>query len=381
MFELLTTHPSGARAGRLTTAHSQLATPFFMPIATMGAVRTLAPHDLFDIQEAVDPQAGKILLSNTYHLYIKPGEEVLKELGGLHSFMNWPGAVLTDSGGFQIFSLAHLTKLTDDGVQFRSHRDGSSHTLTPERSMEIQAAIGSDIWMAFDYFPGYPATDAEVEHSVGLTTAWAKRCRDWHRRYSQQNPEKQHQLFGIVQGGTSPAYRKQSAEALIAQDYSGYAVGGLAVGEPAQVLYEVLDATTPLLPEEKPRYLMGVGPPEQVLEAVKRGIDMFDCVIPTRNARHGSIFIHDPASPDRYVATDLSGVNYAKLNIRGSLLRTDAGPLDPHCACSTCAAGYSRAYIRHLFTVSEPLAARLCTIHNVQMYMQLMKEIRDTISA
>jgi len=352
-----------------------------MPIATMGAVRTMAPHELEDIQTSVDPEAGQILLSNTYHLYLKPGEKILQELEGIHGLMNWPHSVLTDSGGFQVFSLSNMATISDDGVDFRSHRDGSLHHMTPERSMEIQSAIGSDIWMAFDQFPGYPATVEQVEASVIRTSAWASRCQNWFKQYMKSRPAGSHQLFGIVQGSTYSDHRRASVEQLLALNFDGYAVGGLAVGEPADVLYEVLEMTTPLLPGDKPRYLMGVGPPEQILEAIKRGIDMFDCVIPTRNARHGNVFIHSTEHSDKLVEADLSEARYSKLNIRAEQFSSDSLPLDPDCHCQTCLAPYSRAYIRHLFTVNEPLAARLCTVHNVHFYMQFMKEIRDIISA
>lgn len=370
-FALHGKHATGARRGALTTPAGEIQTPFFMPIATKGAVKTLAAEDVWALQQGVDSATTPIVLSNTYHLYLKPGLDVLRETGGLHPLMNWNGAVLTDSGGFQIFSLEGLRTLTDDGVEFQSHLDGSKHMITPEKSMEIQSVIGSNIWMAFDYFPGYPAERSDAEHSVQLTTEWARRCKQWSDAHDGGQ-----QLFGIVQGSTFGDLRAQSARELQDIGFDGYAIGGLAVGEPAEVMYEVLEMTTPHLPEDVPRYLMGVGTPEQILEAVKRGVDMFDCVIPTRNARHGSLFVH---TAERIVAEDLSAVAYEKVNARGAAWASDTSVIDPHCECSVCAAGHSRAYLRHLFAVGEPLAARMATIHNVTFYMQLMKELRDAI--
>lgn len=360
----------------LQTAHGRLRTPFFMPIATKGAVKTLSAPELAALQCAVDPDTDPIVLSNTYHLYLRPGLDTLRTMNGLHAFMQWPYSILTDSGGFQIFSLARLRTLTPDGVEFQSHIDGSRHFITPERSMEMQSVIGADIRMAFDYFPGYPATHAESERSVRLTTAWFERCTLAHDALSRdQDPDQRAALFAIVQGATFDDLRAHSAAELTAMNADGYAVGGLAVGEPPEEMLRVLDVTAPLLPAAKPRYLMGVGLPEQILEAVKCGIDMFDCVIPTRNARHGTLFAH---TQEQIVAPDLSCVTYTKLNIRSELYITDTAPIDPYCACFTCVTGFSTAYIRHLFSVDEPLAARLATIHNLTFYFQLMKEIRSS---
>lgn len=377
MFQLQNTHSTGARSGILQTAHGTLQTPFFMPIATKGAVKTLSAPELEQLQRGIDSTTDPIVLSNTYHLYLKPGLEILEKMNGLHPFMNWKHSILTDSGGFQIFSLSKLRTLKEDGVEFQSHIDGSRHFLTPERSMEIQSVIGSDIWMAFDYFPGYPATQEDTEHSVRLTTTWFQRCQEWHKNYTQRTG-KQHALFAIVQGSTYDALRTQSAEELVALNADGYAIGGLAVGEPPEEMYRVLDVTTPLLPKDKPRYLMGVGTPDQILEAVKRGVDMFDCVMPTRNARHGTLFIHEEP---QLVDAALTQVAFTKLNIKAEKHSSDATPLDPHCSCFTCSQGFSRAYVRHLFNVDEPLAARLATIHNISFYLTLMKEIRDQIQA
>ncbi|HLD21904.1 MAG TPA: tRNA guanosine(34) transglycosylase Tgt [Patescibacteria group bacterium] len=377
-FHVRAVHSSGARLGVLQTKHGSLHTPFFMPIATRGAVKTLSNIELNDIQNHVDSTTDPIVLSNTYHLYLKPGLDVLRVSGGLHQFMNWKGTILTDSGGFQIFSLAHLRKLSSDGVEFQSHIDGSTHVITPEKSMEIQSVIGSDIWMAFDYFPGYPATREESEHSVALTTAWAKRCKQWFDEYLSQKEVGTHQLFSIVQGATFEDLRKQSAQELIALDCNGYAIGGLAVGEPVEKMYNAIETVVPVLPPDKPRYLMGVGLPEQILEAVKRGVDMFDCVIPTRNARHGSLFIHEENS-SHLIDASLSSVHYTRINMKAERYSKDTLPIDAHCTCVACVSGFSRAYLRHLFSINEPLAARLATIHNSTFYLTLMHEIRQHI--
>ncbi|MBI2411297.1 MAG: tRNA guanosine(34) transglycosylase Tgt [Candidatus Kerfeldbacteria bacterium] len=381
MFRLIRTHSSGARYGELQTVHGTLRTPFFMPIATKGAVKTLSAPELFSLERDIDNETTPIVLSNTYHLYLKPGLALLRQAGGVAPFMHWPagGAMLTDSGGFQIFSLSHLRTITEEGVNFRSHIDGSMHHISPEFSMEIQSVIGADIWMAFDYFPGYPAAPEDVEHSVQLTTRWAKRCRAWVDSYREGQGATTQKLFGIVQGSTIAKLREQSAKELVALDFDGYAIGGLAVGEPAEEMYRVLESTVPHIPSDRPRYLMGVGFPEQILEAVKRGVDMFDCVLPTRNARHGSLFVHR-IGHESIVANDLSEVQYERINIKSDKYSKDFNPIDRACLCSTCTSGFSRAYIRHLFSVNEPLAARLATIHNLTFYLQLMKEIRDTIT-
>lgn len=368
-----------ARAGTLVTPHGTIRTPFFMPIATQGVVKTLSLPELFSLEQTLDPDTTPIVLSNTYHLYLRPGEEKLKFFGGIHGFGKWKGIVLTDSGGFQIFSLKNLRTLSDEGAEFRSHLDGSSHLLTPERSMEIQSAIASDIWMAFDYFPGFPATEAEVKRSVELTTAWAARCSAWHAEYwKEKSVEDRSLLFGIVQGGVFPDMRKQSAEELGALNCSGYAVGGLAVGEPQEVMYEVLEHTTPHLPIDKPRYLMGVGTPDQILEAVKRGVDMFDCVMPTRNARHGTLFVR---TGKNMINGNLESVAYEKMNMRAERFAHDTEVLDPWCSCFTCTSGFSRGYLRHLFVIQDPTAARLATLHNITFYLTLMKEMRDFLAS
>ncbi len=375
MFTLHHTHRTGVRRGTLMTPHGAVQTPLFMPIATKGAVKTLSGPELAQLEQAIDDQTTPIMLTNTYHLYLKPGIERLQQCGGIHAFMNWNGVVLTDSGGFQIFSLASLRTLTENGVTFQSHIDGSAHLFTPERSMEIQSVIGADIWMTFDWFPGYPAAYEEAQQSVQRTTAWAKRCKERDSAYRATPGARPHLLFGIVQGSTYPELRAQSSQELVALGFDGYAIGGLAVGEPEEEMYRVLDHTVPLLPQQAPHYLMGVGTPEQLLEATKRGIDFFDCVIPTRNARHGAVYIHQ-ANSARIVAEGLSHVSYQKLNITADSCSRSLAVLDPHCQCFTCRSGFSRAYIRHLFMMNEPLAARLATIHNVTFYLQLMHEIR-----
>jgi len=380
MFTLRHTHASGVRRGVLETAHGKLQTPFFMPIATKGAVKTLSAPELLAIEQEVDPTQGPIVLSNTYHLYLRPGLDRLRQFGGLHTFMNWNGSLLTDSGGFQIFSLAHLRKISDDGVTFQSHIDGSPHDFTPERSMEIQSIIGSDIWMAFDWFPGYPSAEDEAKKSVARTTAWAARCKEWHNTYVSTTGARPHLLFGIVQGSTYPHLRVQSSQELQQIGFDGYAIGGLAVGEPEEEMYRILDSAVPTLPQDKPRYLMGVGTPDQILEATKRGVDMFDCVMPTRNARHGTLWVHTDGSSS-IVAADLSKLTYTKINIRAEVHSRSNQPLDLQCSCFTCTQGFSRAYIRHLFMINEPLAARLATIHNIAFYLTVMKEIRQNAEA
>lgn len=378
MFEQKGRHSgSRARSGLLHTPHGAIRTPFFMPVATQGVLKTISLPELYAYEQAIDSSTTPIVLSNTYHLYLRPGEEKLKQFGGLHNFAQWPGIILTDSGGFQIFSLQQLRKLTDDGVKFQSHIDGSSHWLTPERSMEIQSAIGSDIWMAFDYFPGFPAEEHEVKKSVALTTRWAQRCVDWHKAYWAEREASPSLLFGIVQGGTFSHLREQSARELTELDCGGYAIGGLAVGEPEEMMYEAIEHVEPLLPENKPRYLMGVGTPDQILQAVRRGVDMFDCVMPTRNARHGTLYIR---TSDRIVHGDLSALSYEKIQMRADKWSRSEEPLDSHCACFTCTSGFSRAYLRHLYSVGDPTAARLGTIHNVYFYLSMMREIRDVLA-
>lgn len=358
-FTLLATHQSGARRGRLELGHGSVDTPVFMPIATQGSIKALT----FDQVRVLQPQ---VILGNTYHLLLRPGLEVITAAGGLHHFLGWSGNILTDSGGFQIFSLAKLVERDDDGVTFRSHLDGSLVRMTPERSMEVQTILNPDIAMSFDWFPGYPAAEAEVAESVKHTTAWAKRSKEAFRG--------QGLLFGIVQGGMFPALRVESAKQLVGVDFPGYAVGGLAVGESFAEREHMLQTTTPLLPSDKPRYAMGVGLPEDLLSAVRAGIDLFDCVIPTREARHGKIYLGGK------VNADLTNVDYHTINISSYAYRLDQSPLEPGCTCATCANGTTRAYLRHLFSVEEPAAMTLASIHNLHFYLNLMRRMREVIS-
>lgn len=339
---------SRARLGVIRTAHNEFQTPVFMPVGTQATVKTLAPEDLRAL-------GAHIILSNTYHLYLRPGHEVVAAAGGLHRFMAWDGSVLTDSGGFQVFSLAGLRKVTAEGVEFQSHIDGSRHFLTPERVMEIEMALGADIAMAFDECPPYPAERRQVEAATRRTTAWAARCKAAHRRPDQA-------LFGIVQGGTHHDLRRQSAHDLAALDFPGYGIGGLSVGEPKEMMYEVLDELIPNMPADKPRYLMGVGSPDCLVEGVWRGIDMFDCVLPTRIARHGTAI-----------------TRRGNLNIRNARFARDYGPLDPGCDCAVCQQ-YSRAYLRHLIIAGETLGLRLLTYHNLHALLRLMADMRAAIA-
>ncbi|MCL6454435.1 MAG: tRNA guanosine(34) transglycosylase Tgt [Alicyclobacillus sp.] len=339
-----------ARRGRLFTPHGTIETPVFMPVGTQATVKTMAPWELTEL-------GAGIILANTYHLHLRPGEDLIRRAGGLHGFMQWPGAILTDSGGFQVFSLADLRKISDDGVRFRSHLDGSTHVFTPESVMAIENALGADIIMAFDECPPYPATRDYVETSLRRTLAWARRCKDAHARPDVQG------LFGIVQGGEHLDLRRQAAEALVEMDLPGYAVGGLSVGEPKPLMYEVLAATTEWLPAGKPRYLMGVGAPEDLLEGVRCGVDMFDCVLPTRIARNGTVF----------TAT-------GKKVIRNAQFAEDFLPLDEQCTCRVCQT-FSRAYIRHLIKADEVLGIRLTTYHNIHFMLELMRQIRAALDA
>lgn len=339
---------SKARLGLLHTPHGVIETPTFMPVGTRATVKAMTPDEVKDL-------GAQIILGNTYHLYLKPGHELVKEAGGLHKFMNWKGPILTDSGGFQVFSLGDLRKITEEGVVFRSHIDGSKHFISPEKSIEIQNALGSDIMMCFDECTPYPATYEYAKHSMERTTRWAQRCKDYHQDLDKQG------LFGIVQGGMYKDLREISAKDLVAMDFPGYAVGGLSVGEPKDIMVDVLNHTTPLLPKDKPRYLMGVGSPDYLFEAVLSGIDMADCVLPTRIARNGTVM----TSQGRVV---IRNAKYAK----------DFSKLDPECDCYACT-NYSRAYIRHLFNVDEILGARLATIHNLYFLIKLMENIRNAI--
>lgn len=337
-----------ARLGILHTPHGDVETPIFMPVGTKATVKTMTPEEVKDL-------GAQIILSNTYHLYLRPGHDLIKEAGGLHKFMNWDGPILTDSGGFQVFSLGDMRTITEEGVEFRSFIDGSKHFISPEKSIEIQNALGSDIMMAFDECPPYPADYEYVKKSLERTTRWAKRSKD-----ANKNPDTQ-SVFGIVQGGVYRDLREQSAKEIMELDFPGYAVGGLSVGEPAELMYEVLDYTVPLLPKDKPRYNMGVGSPDYLFESVIRGIDMADCVLPTRIARNGTCF-----------------TSSGKVTIKNAKYQRDFTPLDHECDCYVCK-NYTRAYIRHLFKANEILGARLATIHNLHFLINLMDNIREAI--
>jgi len=336
-----------ARLGIIGTPHGDVRTPAFMPVGTQGTVKGLTPEQIRGL-------GADIILGNTYHLYLRPGHRLIADLGGLHRFMNWPGPILTDSGGFQIYSLGALRRIADEGATFQSHIDGSKHFLSPEAAVEIQEALGSDIMMCLDECIAYPATREEVERALARTARWADRCKLSRKNRAQA-------LFGIVQGGVYPDLRRRGAEELAAIGFDGYAIGGLSVGEPKGLMLENLAATAPLLPEERPRYLMGVGTPEDLVDGVFHGIDMFDCVMPTRSARNGLLF-----------------TNGKKVVIKNARYREDASPLDSECDCYTCQ-NYSRAYLRHLFVAGEILAMVLNTIHNLRYYLHLMERIREAI--
>lgn len=344
-----------ARAGLLTLPASDLhaepitvQTPTFMPVGTLGTVKGMTTSELKSI-------GSQVVLGNTYHLYLRPGHQRIERLGGLHAFMNWKGPILTDSGGFQVFSLAGLNKITDDGVTFQSHLDGSKHSFTPELSMEIQAALGSDFVMAFDECAPHSATPEQVERALVRTRKWAER--------GLAAPLKPHQFrFGIVQGGLHEELRRRSAKDITSLPFDAFAIGGLSIGEPPEVMQRMARFTAPLLPADRPKYLMGVGRPQDLVEGVRAGIDLFDCVMPTRNARNGQLF-----------------TSVGRINIKNARYADDPGPLDPHCDCETCR-NYSRAYLRHLFICGEILGARLNTLHNLAFYLGLMRQMRTAIA-
>lgn len=347
-FEVLKKHShSSARLGILETPRGKIDTPCFMPVGTQATVKALTRENLESI-------GAQIILGNTYHLYLRPGHNLIQSLGGLHKFMNWTHPILTDSGGYQVFSMNKLTKVTEEGVKFKSHIDGSSHFISPEKAVEIQEALGADIIMAFDEPTPYPADLATTQKSLSLTTRWAKRCKDALQSKNQS-------LFGIIQGGMHPNLRKESSEQIIELDFPGYAIGGLSVGEEKHLMNDMTELTSSLLPELKPRYLMGVGTPEDLLTCSSMGVDMFDCVMPTRNARNGYLFITG-----------------GKINIRNSQYHNDPKPIDSNCSCYTCK-NYSRAYLRHLIMAGEILAMHLLTLHNSYFYQNWMKNIRIAI--
>ena len=347
-FEVIKQHShSSARLGRLVTPRGEIQTPAFMPVGTQATVKALSPEEL-------EQCGAEIILGNTYHLYLRPGHDIVESLGGLHRFMNWDKPILTDSGGFQVFSLNSLAKVTEEGVTFKSHIDGSTHFFSPERAIEVQEALGADIAMTLDEPTPYPSDPSKTETSLKLSTHWAARCKAAHRMESQA-------LFGIVQGGMYKNLRKQSTEEIAALDFPGYAIGGLSVGEEIELMYDIAAYTAELLPKDKPRYLMGVGKPEDLTQCSAMGIDMFDCVMPSRNARNGSLF-----------------TSHGKVNIRNLQYKADSSPLDPDCNCYTCK-NYSRAYLRHLFVADEIFAMRLNTLHNVAFYQNWMKRVRQAI--
>ncbi|HKE07638.1 MAG TPA: tRNA guanosine(34) transglycosylase Tgt [Candidatus Acidoferrum sp.] len=354
-FEVLEKDATGARRGRLTTPHGTIETPVFMPVGTAATVKGLT-------QEALETLGAKIILANTYHLYLRPGHELIRKLGGLHKFMSWNGAILTDSGGYQVFSLAELRKITDEGVRFRSHLDGSEHLLRPEKAAEIQLALGSDVAMVLDECIETPAPRNIAESALKRTTEWARLARTYFLEQAQRNGEIGQWQFAIVQGATFPDLRRESARQLLEIEFPGYAVGGLAVGEPHEITCEMTEVVTELLPREKPRYLMGVGRPEQIADYVARGIDMMDCVLPTRAARHACLYTSE-----------------GRVLIKNARYIEDQRPIDSQCDCAVCRR-YTRAYLRHLFAAGEITAAILATHHNIHFYLDIMRQIREAIS-
>ncbi len=362
-FELIKEDPnSKARLGRFHTPHGSIDTPVFMPVGTQATVKAVTPDNLEKIQ-------AQIILANTYHLFIRPGHNLIREAGGLHKFMNWNKPILTDSGGFQVFSLGAMRKIKEEGVSFRSHIDGSKHMISPEKSMEIQHALGADIMMAFDECTPYPADRDYVKNSLERTSRWLERCKKYHDAYAAElggespvlGEGLNRSLFGIMQGGMYADLRKQSAEQIVEMNLPGYAIGGLSVGEPKELMYEVLDGCVDYLPKNKPRYLMGVGSPDCLFEGVERGIDMFDCVLPTRIARHG-----------------MAMTSQGRVNIKNAQFERDFSPLDSECDCYTCR-NYSKAYLRHLFKCDEILSSMLMTNHNLHFLVSTMTNIRKAL--
>jgi queuine tRNA-ribosyltransferase len=359
-FNLLSSTPAGGRRARLDLPHQAVETPVFMPVGTQGTVKAVP-------QDALESLGAEIILGNTYHLYLRPGHEPIRRMGGLHRFISWPHALLTDSGGFQVFSLSQLRKVTDDGVQFRSHVDGSLHSFTPEHSIDVQIALGADIIMAFDECTEYPASRQRAEESLHLTMSWAVRSLTHFRAHSHNVPWFDPKVcrtqccFGIVQGGMYTDLRRQCAERLVEMDFDGYAIGGLSVGEPRELTLEMISEVLPLLPKNKPRYVMGVGYPDEIEQYARMGVDMMDCVLPTRAARHALLFTSE-----------------GRLNIKNKQYSEDQNPPDPACDCPTCTR-YSRAYLRHLVQTGEPLGATLNSIHNLSFYLGIMQRVRDSL--
>jgi queuine tRNA-ribosyltransferase len=359
-FNVLATTAAGGRRGQIDLPHRTVETPVFMPVGTAGTVKAVA-------QDVLESLGAEIILGNTYHLYLRPGHEAIRRMGGLHRFISWPRAMLTDSGGFQVFSLSQLRKVTDEGVRFRSHLDGSSHFFTPEHSMDVQIALGADICMAFDECTEYPADRTRAEESLRLTMAWAKRSLEHFRAHQHEVPWREEfggrsqSLFGIVQGGMYRDLRRESVERLVEMDFDGYAIGGLSVGEPRELTLEMIAEVLPLLPADKPRYVMGVGYPDEIELYARMGVDMMDCVLPTRAARHGLLFTSE-----------------GRLNIKGKRYAEDQGPPDPACDCMVCRR-YSRAYLRHLIQAGEALSGTLNSIHNLAYYLGIMERVRKSL--
>ena len=337
-----------ARAGVLQTTHGEVQTPIFMPVGTLGTVKSMTPEDL------TDEIGAQIILGNTYHLYLRPGTEIVEMHGGLHGMMNWDKPILTDSGGYQVFSLKELRKIREEGVEFRDHIAGSKHLFTPERVVQIQESLGSDIMMAFDECPPHDAPDRYMRESLARTTRWEKRCLDARTRSDCA-------MFGILQGGISETWRRRHAADILELDFEGFAIGGLSVGEESSAMYEMAELSCELIPDSSPKYMMGVGKPTDLVECIARGVDMFDCVIPTRNARNGQVF-----------------TSRGQLTIRNAKYAKDMRPLDENCNCYTCQ-NFTRAYIRHLYKAGEMLSARLCTIHNLHYYLNLVRSAREAI--
>lgn len=344
-----------ARATTIETAHSTIQTPVFMPVGTVGSVKSL---DMYDMDEVL---GTNIILANTYHMYLRPGDENVAKMGGLHKFTTYPNSFLTDSGGFQAFSLSDISKPKEDGIEFKSHIDGSKHFFTPKKVIDIQTNLGSDIMMILDDLVALPATQERIKVSIERTTRWAEESIEYFRSQQAKGICTDQNIFAIIQGGTDKAFRTKSATELCALDYDGFAIGGLSVGEANQDMYDTVEHTTQYMPEGKPRYLMGVGTPEDLIENIDRGVDMFDCVMPTRNARNGTLF-----------------TSFGKINIRGAKFKEDESPIDPECQCHTCKR-YTRSYLNHLFRSKELTFFRLASMHNLHYYLNLMKEAREAI--
>jgi queuine tRNA-ribosyltransferase len=391
-FEVSARCSTGGRRAALHLPHGTVETPVFMPVGTTATVKTVQQETLEHI--GADGAGARIILANTYHLYLRPGHELIRRMGGVHRFMSWSRPMLTDSGGFQVFSLAKLRKITEDGVEFRSHLDGSTHFFSPEHSMEVQIALGADVMMAFDECVETPATWERTRDSMGLTHAWAARSKAYFEAHKHEVPwaaafpGKTQSLFGIVQGGMYADLRRESAERLVEMDFDGYAIGGLAVGEPREVTREMIARTLEILPEGKPRYMMGVGYPDEIEEYARMGVDMMDCVLPTRAARHGLLFrAPEPGEELSLPAPDSSAEAEAeiasrtavRMNIKRVEYAEDQRPIDPACSCMVCQR-YTRAYLRHLFVAKEPLGATLNSIHNLSFYLDTMSRVRGELA-